>query len=319
MWIIKLNSAGVLSWSRTIGGATSEQGNSIIQTSDGGYIMSGSASSFGAGGFDLYVVKMDATGVVTWTRTVGNTGSESSWSVIQTSDGGYAVSGWTNSYGAGSFDAYVIKLTAAGAVSWTRVLGGTGFDQALSLIQTSDGGYAFTGRTSSFGAGSNDLYVVKLTAAGAVSWTQTVGGTGNEFAWSIIQTTDGGYAIAGYTNSFGAGLDDLYVVKLDATGIVTWTRTVGDVDDDRAYSIIQTSDGGYVVAGSTRSYGAGNLDVFFVKLDAAGNSCCSSGTGGTNNATGGISASGGVNGTGGASVGTVGLSGSGGAIIVECN
>ncbi len=143
-----------------------------------------------------------------------------------------------------------------------------------SLIQTSDGGYAIAGTTTSFGAGEPDVYVVKLDANGNLQWTRTIGGPASEIGNSLIQTSDGGYAITGKTESFGAGAVDVYVVKLDAKGNLQWTKTIGGENDDRGLSLIQTSDGGYAIAGYTESFGAGGDDVYVVKLDKNGDACC---------------------------------------------
>ncbi len=116
-----------------------------------------------------------------------------------------------------------------------------------------------------------DVYVVKLDGAGNVQWTRTIGGGEDDEGHSIVRTVDGGYAVAGWTLSFGAGVADVYVVKLDGAGNVEWTRTIGGGGDDEGYSIVQTVDGGYAVAGWTASFGAGDWDVYVVKLDGNGN------------------------------------------------
>ena len=143
-----------------------------------------------------------------------------------------------------------------------------------SLIQTSDGGYAIAGFTRTFGAGEADVYVVKLDAKGNLQWTKTIGGESEDTGGSIIQTSDGGYAIAGYTESFGARSGDVYLFKLDANGNLQWTRTIGGPGNEAGPSLIQTSDDGYALAGGTSSFGAGQLDVYVVKLDKNGNACC---------------------------------------------
>jgi hypothetical protein len=158
---------------------------------------------------------------------------------------------------------------------FAKTIGGSDWDEASSIIQSSDGGYVVAGFTRSFGAGYWDIYVVKLDSGGNVQWTKTIGGSNDDEAWSIIQSSDGGYVVAGSTRSFGAGGYDFYVVKLDSGGNVQWTKTIGGSDFDAAYSIIQSSDGGYVVAGRTRSFGAGGWDIYVVKMDANGNVCFS--------------------------------------------
>jgi hypothetical protein len=236
-------------------------------------------------------------------------------SIIQTTDGGYAVAGWTPSFGAGNTDVYVVKLNSSGNIEWTRTIGGGSYEWGYSIIQTTDGGYAVAGRTNSFGAGNWDVYVVKLDGNGNIEWTCTIGGGNADGGSSIIQTTDGGYAVGGRTNSFGAGNLDIYVVKLDGNGNIQWTRTIGGGNNDEGSSIIQTTDGGYAVAGYTYSFGAGGYDVYVVKLDGNGNmsSCpggCQVSSGGTAG-SGGNASSGGTTGSGGnaSSGGNAGLGG----------
>jgi uncharacterized delta-60 repeat protein len=274
-YVVKLDSAGNVIWTKTIGGSDFDEASSIIQSSDGGYVVAGRTQSFGAGWDDFYVVKLDSSGNVIWTKTIGGSSIDRAHSIIQSSDGGYVVAGETWSFEAVNADFYVVKLDSSGNVLWTKTIGGSGFDVAGSIIQSSDGGYVVAGETSSFGAGDVDIYVVKLDSAGNVQWTKTIGGSGNDFARSIIQSSDGGYVVAGRTRSFGAGYDDIYVVKLDSSGNVMWTKTIGGSKWDEANSIIRSSDGGYVVAGYTASFGAGNDDFYVVKMDANGNVCFS--------------------------------------------
>jgi len=270
VYVVKLDAHGNLQWTKTIGGKEDDKGFSLIQTPDGGYVIAGATRSFGAGGYDVYVVKLDANGNLQWTKTIGGKKEDGGISLIQTSDGGYAIAGATTSFGAGYADVYVVKLDANGNLQWTKTIGGPGNEMGQSLIQTSDGGYAIAGATTSFGAGYADVYVVKLDANGNLQWTKTIGGKNIEEGFSLIQTSDGGYAIAGYTTSFGAGGLDVYVVKLNANGNLQWTKTIGGPKDDWGISLIQTSDGGYAIAGITSSFGAGEWDVYVVKLNANG-------------------------------------------------
>jgi hypothetical protein len=271
VYVVKLDANGNLKWTKTIGGEKDDYGRSLIQTSDGGYATASETESFGTGGVDVYVVKLDANGNLQWTKTIGGPGDEIGFSLIQTSDGGYAIAGSTGSFGAGWYDVCAVKLDANGNLQWTKTIGGKDFEGGYSLIQTSDGGYAIAGYTESFGAGGRDVYVIKLDAKGNLQWTKTIGGLDDEIGHSLIQTSDGGYAIAGSTYSFGAGWADVYVVKLDANGNLQWTKTIGGKDFEAGYSLIQTSDGGYAIAGYTDSFGAGREDVYVVKLDANGN------------------------------------------------
>jgi len=271
VYVVKLDANGNLQWTKTIGGPAIEEGNSLIQTSDGGYAIAGYTESFGVGEADVYVVKLDANGNLQWTKTIGGKKEDFGSSLIQTSDGGYAIAGDTKSFGAGNYDVYVVKLDANGNLQWTKTIGGPGDEMGFSLIQTSDGGYAITGYTTSFGAGEWDVYVVKLDANGNLQWTKTIGGPASEEGKSLIQTSDGGYAIAGGTISFGTGEADVYVVKLDANGNLQWTKTIGGPASEEGFSLIQTSDGGYAIASSTISFGAGEANVYVIKLNANGN------------------------------------------------
>jgi hypothetical protein len=224
--------------------------------------------------------QIDEGNVCGFAKTIGSllVYSDRAYSIIQSSDGGYVVAGYTGGgFGAGGYDFYVVKLDSSGNVQWTKTIGGSYDDVANSIIQSSDGGYVVAGWTESFGAGYYpDIYVVKLDSSGNVLWTKTIGGSGLDYAWSIIRSSDGGYVVAGHTSSFGASYYDIYVVKLDSSGNVIWSKTIGGTNEDnRAFSITQSSDGGYVVAGFTTSSGIPGEDIYVVKLDANGNACFS--------------------------------------------
>jgi uncharacterized delta-60 repeat protein len=270
-YVVKLDSAGNVEWTKTIGGSSDDYAYSITQSSDGGYVVVGWTQSFGAGGADMYVVKLGSGGNVQWTKTIGGSDDDFANSVIQSSDGGYVIAGYTQSFGAGGYDMYVVKLDSNGNVVWTKTIGGSNGDVANSIVQSSDGSYVVAGETLSFGASGRDIYVVKLDSSGNIVWTKTIGGSWDDFANSVIQSSDGGYVIAGYTQSFGASWYDIYVVKLDSSGNVIWSKTIGGDNADVAYSIIQSSDGGYIVIGRTQSFGAGGYDVYVVKIDSSGN------------------------------------------------
>ena len=152
---------------------------------------------------------------------------------------------------------------------WSKTFGGSGWDEANSVQQTSDGGYIIAGRTNSYGAGSKDAWLIKTDSSGKEEWSKTFGGSDYDGANSVQQTSDGGYIIAGYTGSYGAGDYDAWLIKTDSSGKEEWSKTFGDPRwdrDDEAHSIQQTSDGGYIIAGRTESYGAGDYDAWLIKL-----------------------------------------------------
>lgn len=267
-YVIKLDADGDTLWTRLYGGDEPEHGAySVCQTSDGGYVIAGGTYSFGAGGLDCYLVRTDANGDTLGTRTYGGVSYDKAESVKQNADGGYIIAGKTRSYGAGEADFYVIRTDAYGDTIWTRTFGGAPDDMAHAVQLTADGGYIIAGQTHSFGTGGYDYYLVKTDADGDTMWTRIFGGRRDDIATSVQQTDDGGYIVAGYSLSFRAGNNEIYVVKTDENGDMLWTRTYGGSDNDGAYSILQTGDGAYVVAGFTRSFGAGESDMYVIKIE----------------------------------------------------
>jgi hypothetical protein len=262
--------SGQTSWWRTFGDSLADNGNAVRQTADGGYIVGGSTASFGAGATNVYLIKTSATGDEVWTGVWGDSMDEGGSSVLQTADSGYVVAGYTGSFGAGGHDVWLIRTNAQGGTVWTRTFGGGGGDQGNSVAPTSDGGFIVAGYTWSFGAGNADVYLIKTSAAGDTDWTRTYGGASGDEGYSVQQTADGGYVVAGVTRSFGAGIADVYMIKTDATGGVIWTRTYGGTSNDEGYAVRQTADSGYIIAGYTSSFGAGNQDVYLIRTDAAG-------------------------------------------------
>jgi len=281
-WLVKTDAAGSAQWNKTYGGTDAEDANALVQTSDGGYALAGWTESFGAGWFDFWLVKTDSAGTMQWNQTYGGTSDDRASALVQTSDGGYALAGLTYPGDVGNGDFWLVKADASGNMMWNKTYGGTNSDWAYALVQTSDGGYALAGWTNSFGAGWSVFWLVKTDSAGTMQWNQTYGGTGSDGAYALVQTGDGGYALAGYTMSFGAGGYDAWLVKTDDSGNMQWNKTYGGTSDDVAYALVQTSDGGYALAGYTNSFGAGNFDFWLVKTDFSGNMQWNKTYGGTN-------------------------------------
>ena len=316
VYLIKTDVNGDSLWTKTFGGIDSDRGHSIQQTTDGGYIITGSTTSFGNGGFDVYLIKTDGSGNEQWTKTFGGTNGDEGFSVQQTTGGGYIITGYTVSF-LGSRDVYLIKTDGNGDSLWTKTFGGTdhtvggrsvqqttdgGFiitghknfivylmktdgngdslwtktfggigDWGFSVQQTTDGGYIITGNITSFGNGGSDVYLIKTDGYGDSLWTKTFGGIGDDYGFSIQQTTDGGYIITGSTISFGNGGYDVYLIKTDGNGDSLWTKTFGGIGDDWGFSVQQTTDGGYIITGDTESFGNGYKDVYLIKTDGNGN------------------------------------------------
>jgi len=260
-------------WSQTYGGTEKDGALSLVQTSDGGYAMVGYTCSFGAGEDDFWLIKTDEVGKMQWNRTYGGTGSDIAISLIETSDGGYALVGYTESFGAGSDDFWFVKTDETGNMQWNRTYGGTKGDYAFSLVETADGGYTIAGYTRSYGAGRDDFWLIHVDSSGNAEWNRTYGGWDDDGAIFLVQTSDGGYALVGMTESFGHGSDrdDFWLVKTDSSGNMEWTQTYGGPNNEYGFCLVQTSDGGYAMAGCTYSFGAGSHDSWLVKTDAFGN------------------------------------------------
>jgi hypothetical protein len=272
IWILKLDSNGDITWQKTYGGSGRDYADFIQQTTDGGYIVVGNTSSFGGGSPDIWILKIDSNGDITWQKTYGGSDWDRVYSIQQASDGGYIAAGYTHSFGVSSSDSFLLKLDSNGDITWQKTYGGSNSDRLYSVRQTTDGGYIVAGRTQSFGAGEEDFWVLKIDSNGDITWQKTYGGSNHDYSYSTQQTTDGGYIVAGYTYSFGVGSSDGWLLKLDSNGDITWQKTYGGDNSNRIYSIQQTSDGGYIVAGVAGSfYHSAYSDSWAFKLDGSGN------------------------------------------------
>ena len=258
--------APVEEWSQVFGGPEYEWGNSVAQTSDGGYIVTGTTYSYGAGNGDIWLIKTDADGNQEWDELFGGSEVEYGESVAETSDGGYIVVGSTMSYATGHSDVWLIKTDAHGVEEWSELFGGSDEDHGDSVAQTSDGGYIIAASTQSYGAGSSDVWLIKTDAHGVEEWSELFGGSEWDFGESVAQTSDGGYIITGCTESYGAGGSDAWLIKTDAHGAEEWSELFGGTSYDGGYSVAVTSDGGYIIAGDTASDGSGGSDVWLIKL-----------------------------------------------------
>lgn len=272
---ISAESPGDSLWAKTFGGVNDDKGWCVQQTSDNGYVIVGWTNSFGAGSYDIYLIKTDESGDTLWTETYGADGSQDGRCVRQTSDGGYVIAGNTQPIGIMGSYLWLIKTDSVGGVVWTKTWGETpvpNINTGRCVQLTLDGGYIISGHAQFLGPDNNeDVYLVKTDSSGDTEWEKFYGGSGYEIGYWTQQTLDGGYVVVGYTTSFGAGNEDVYLVKTDASGTVEWTKTYGGGGTDSAYSIQQTSDHGYIMAGFTDSSGAGSYDVYVIRTDAAGN------------------------------------------------
>lgn len=207
---------------------------------------------------------------ILWTTTLGTASADGARDAALTHDGGFMIVGYTFSVTADHSEVYLVRTDPQGVPIWERTSGGSGWDAAYSVTATSDGGFAVTGYTTTSGAGGRDVLLIKTDADGVPQWTRTFGGSGADIGRSLIETTDGGFAVCGSTQSFSAGEAKMYAIRTDSDGLELWSRAYGGTSDDDGRSVVQTADGGFLLSGATGSFGNGNRDIWLVKVDAAG-------------------------------------------------
>lgn len=258
--LFKVNSSGIHQWTTRWGGSSNDQANSIISTADGGFLIVGDTQSYGNGSQDSFLAKFDSSGTLTWSRTIGSAGtvSDSGNSVVAVSDG-YVLAGQTN-----NSTPYIAKFNLIGTLQWSTTWPASG--SASSIYTTSDGGFVVSGTTSSYGVGG-DAYIAKFTSTGTLSWLTIWGGSGSEQGIYAQQTLDGGYVLSGSTASYGSGGQDAFIAKFDSSGLLSWSRTVGDTGTDYSNSVSVLSDGGYAITGLTYSV---KYKLLLARFDSTG-------------------------------------------------
>lgn len=270
--LVKTDVNGDTLWTRTLGDTLIDFGYDVIQTISGDYLIAGTTNSFGAGGYDVYLNRLDANGNILWTKTYGDSTNNSASSVIEINTGNYMLIGTTNSSGANG-DLYLIKVNNNGDTLWTKTLTGV---FGASGKMTNDKGFIIVGNKYSV-AGRYDVCLIKTDSLGTVLWTKFYGATMDDFGNDVEQTIDGGYIITGSTNSFGVGNSDASLIKTNSTGDTLWTRTFGGQQYDFASKVHQTSDGGYIVSGKSGNFS----DYYLIKTDSYGDTLWTR-SGGTN-------------------------------------
>lgn len=298
-WLVKLDASGAISWQRAVGGTSTDKFYAVQQTPDGGYIAAGSTGSSNGdvamnhGDLDAWVVKFDALGAIVWEHTYGGVSTEVAYAITTTADGGYVFAGTSRSFALpgnhGLEDFWVVKLSGAGGELWQKQYGGSSEEQPYSVVQLVDGDYLVSGMTSSNDGdvtgqhGAQDAWVVKVGSSGTLLSQNCLGGTGYDYAYKTCQTADGGSIMAASSTSNDGDVsgnhsvyNDAWIVKLDATGGITWQKMLGGTSSDRAKDIQQTADGGYVFIGDADSQdgdlsgNTGISDIWLVKTDALG-------------------------------------------------
>ena len=270
---LKIDNTGNVQWSARYFWWNEDYANSVSQTSDGGYILTGFSNSFGAGGYDTYALKLDQNGGIMWARFYGGAQNDIGNSVLETGDNGFIIGGNTLSFG-NLGEGYIIKTFGDGGFNWSKTYGGTGFDN-IRDIRKSSNGYIACGSTVSFGLITADAYVFNIDNSGFVYWSRTFGsnGSGESLFNTVRQTSDGGFVLGGSMHSSMISSGDMCLVKLFGNGEFNYAKIFGGVNDDIASALTVKSDGGYLLAGTTASFGAGSNDVYLQSLKSDGTGC----------------------------------------------
>nr|MBN2276123.1 T9SS type A sorting domain-containing protein [candidate division Zixibacteria bacterium] len=268
--VVSTGHAQDLVWQHHHGGVYNENGYAGLETGEGGYLILGNTYSYGAGGFDLYLLKISAAGDTLWTRTIGGIDTDYGYDVVSSGNDGYVLVGSTRSFGSGKKDVYLVCTDSLGSIVWSKTYGGSEDDEGRSVRRTGDHGYIICGTSNSWGAGYSDIYLVKTDSLGNLVWSETFGGTGGETGYAVRQTIDGGYIAVGATGSFGTGYSSVYAVRANASGDSLWATTYGGSGADLAYSVEIAGDQGYLIIGATSSSGSGYTDGYLIKTDANG-------------------------------------------------
>ena len=334
-WLINIDEYGDRNWHTTYGGKKEDVGKEINSFSDGSFLLSNETQSFGKGGKDIWLIKIDSNGKIIWESTVGGKTDEYAGSTKLKSDKEIFISGhklmknkisfrsllFLKSNNKNNINAFIVKLNYKGKVVWQRdnfedekssvpfitvlgksiliagqkstiyngngdawiallnkdgekvwedSFGGRGADGGNDVLGTSDGGYISVGYTNAYGSGKNDVWIIKTDFNGEKQWSRVYGGKLDDYGWGVTESDDGGYVIAGETFSFGSGQSDIYLLKIDSNGNMKWNTTFGGLAEDVAYSVVNSNDGGFIVAAQTKSYGKGGSDGMIVKFDSKG-------------------------------------------------
>ena len=241
-----------------------------VHESAGGLVLAGFTESFGAGGFDCYLIRTDLEGEMQWSKTFGGKDNDRCWAVLPASDGGYVLVGETTSFGSGAEDCYLIKTDASGNEVWSKTFGGEKGDRCFSITQADDGGFLLVGQTYSEGAGDRDVYLVKTDASGNEVWSKTFGGPASDVGHSVTRTAEGDFIVTGYTTSFAIAEDDPYLIKIDARGQTQWTRVISMEGLNHTLTGEQAADGGFFLGGFSDFGPNGANGALLVKTDGDG-------------------------------------------------
>ncbi len=281
--LIKSDGAGNEQWRKTFGGSKPDFPYHMLQAADGNYFLVGYSQSYGGGDYDILLIKVNSSGVLIWQKTYGSNGNDLARDIIATSDGNYMIVGWSKAAGQPDNNANLIKIDPAGTVIWNKFYGSNADDYGNSIQKTDDGGYIMIGQTFGFGASGGDAWLVKLNSNGDTTWTKRFGGSQNDEGYYLTVANDGGYVFL-VRDSSNAGKDiDVRMIKTDPSGNEVWNKVYGGNLKDTPKMVQKTSDGGYIVAAISRSFGWVNPDMWILKCNSSGDTTWTRHYGGAQN------------------------------------
>lgn len=268
-YLVKTDSDGELEWSRTYGGEADDRCWGMVPARDGGFVLVGETTSFGAGEEDCWLVKADSRGMESWSRTFGGEKGDRCFSIALAADGGFVLAGQTYSEGAGDRDAYVIKTSAAGELQWSRTFGGSASDVGHSITRTSDDSFMVTGYTTSLATMDDDPYLIKIDTRGEAQWTRVLSIEGINHTLTGDLAMDGGFCVVGFSEYPERRANAALLIKTDAEGQLKGYRNILLTDSGQSlgYTVRGTPDGGCVFTGHTTVNSAGSLDLLLVKVE----------------------------------------------------
>ncbi|MCX7820475.1 MAG: hypothetical protein N2258_02235 [Brevinematales bacterium] len=264
IFVLKVDNNGYIKWQKIYDGYDIDIAVGVEETLDGKYLVTGIANR------DIFLMKLDSDGNIEWQKSYGGNKIEQGEKILLLSDG-YLIGGSVGSVSPGSNDILLMKVDLNGNIEWQKTYGGVKDDYLKCIQETSDGKYILVGTTRSFGVGNTDIWLLKVDNSGNIEFQNTYGGDSFDEVYSIQKTTDGGYILCGSTQSFGKGLGDIWLLKINSNWNIEWQKTYGGISNDTGTMCYQTKDGGYIILGSTVSFGSGDRDLWILKILADGN------------------------------------------------
>ena len=280
--LFKADRKGAEQWSRVFGGSQFDEARHIQQTSDGGYIISGTTKSYGFGGSDIWLIKTDPSGWIEWNTHFGGTHNEHGGQVLQTPDGGYILIGDRDFSGDGNQDIWLIRTNSLGDSLWTKTFGGENIDQGSDIISFENEGFILLGSTTSYGNGGADIWIIKTDSNGNEEWNHSYGGGSDDYGQSILQIPDGGYIIRSVIESFGDGNTAVGLLRISSTGDEIWNKTFGGSGGAGGNALRETYEGGYILVCNYYNRGNSAFDIWLIKINLSGNLIWDKTFGGTN-------------------------------------